>query len=274
VPPTPINLLLILGSAAVAIVYGTHGPVHVLIVVGFAAAAVAVIIQAAPPEGAPIVPDKIDERDTEHVLTIGAYFGVLTVGAIALLVAFVWPFGSLALLAVAAVWVVAWWPRLLRTASLTTSIWIERDPATVFSFVSNLENEPKFWPVVERIEKLTPGPIGPGTQFSARATLPASHGIGPQIFEGIEQIIEYEPDRRFTSSVTSGIHANFDEVTFDPVDNGTLVTHHFQFVFSYSTAVIGSILIFGGTANRELMTNRTVGWARAKEILESDGQAT
>jgi len=151
---------------------------------------------------------------------------------------------------------------------------IERDPATVFAFVSNLENEARFQPNVERVEKLTPGPIRAGTQFSARARLPASGGIGERVFDGIDEIVDYEPNHRLTSRTASGSHFNLDVKTFVPVSNRTLVTHRFQAESSYSAAMLGATLRFGPAAIRLLKANRTVAWTRAKEILESDGQTT
>lgn len=215
-PPLPVSLLLILAVAGMTIVYGTYVPVHELLTVAFLGAAVAVIIRAAPREGDPPT-EQIDERGTERVVTIGAYAGALAVGALALLIAFVWPSVGLAVLGVVALWVIVWWPRWLRTYSLTSQITIARNPAAVFSFVSDLENEPRYWPTVERIERLTPGPIGPGTRFSAHVRLPASLGIREMVMDAVEEIVDYEPNQRFTSRVASGLQYNFDVVTFEQV---------------------------------------------------------
>jgi polyketide cyclase/dehydrase/lipid transport protein len=272
VPPMPVNLLLILAAAGIAIVFGQNTSVHVLLVIAFLAAAVAVIIRVTPPDAIP--PDLIDVRGTDRDLTIGAYAGALTAGAVALLIAFVWTSGALALLGLVAVWVIVWWPRWLRTFTLTTHIVIGRDPATVFGFFSNLENWPRFQTVVEHVEKLTPGPIGPGTQFSSRARLPESVRVRWHVFEGIEEIVDYEPNHRVTSRTSSVPDFNFDVKTFDEVSSRTLVTHRFDFVHPYSTAVTAGLVIYGRTTNRLLRTNRDEAWARAKEILESDEQAT
>ncbi len=164
--------------------------------------------------------EQIDERATERLLKLGVYAAVLGVGGVALAIANVSTPGALALLGIVALWVVAWWPRWLRTFTVTSTVVIERDPATVFAFVSNLENEARFQPNVERVEKLTPGPIRAGTQFSARARLPASGGIGERVFDGIDEIVDYEPNHRLTSRTASGSHFNLDVKTFVPVSNG------------------------------------------------------
>jgi hypothetical protein len=47
---------------------------------------------------------------------------------------------------------------------------IDRAPAEVFDFCSDLTNEAKWNPDVERVEKLTDGPVGVGTRFDAKWT--------------------------------------------------------------------------------------------------------
>jgi hypothetical protein len=263
----PVNLLLILAAGAAAVAFGTYPLAHQLLTVGFVAAAVAVMIRAAPAGTKPT--DPIDEREAERILAISAYAGACAVDAVALLVAFLWPSLALLVIGITAVWVVAWWPRGLRTNTLTSKIAIRRDPAAVFAFVSDFENEPKYWAMVEQVEKLTPGPIGAGTQFRTRVRLPASLGFGETVIVAIEEIVDFKPDHRFTARVASGMHYNFDVWTFDPISDGTLVTHKFDFLHSYATAVLAATLIFGPSSNRLLRASRVAAWARAKQILES-----
>jgi hypothetical protein len=267
----PLNLLLILGAGAVVVVFGTYGPVHELLTVGFLVAAVAIMIRAAPEGTKPT--DPIDELEAERILTISAYAGALAVAAVALLVAFLWPAVALAVIGITALWVVGWWPRGVRTNTLTSKIAIRSDPAAVFAFVSDFENEPKYMAMVEQVEKLTPGPIGAGTQFRTRVRLPASLGM-ETVMVAVEEIVDFKPDHLFTARVASGMHYNFDVLTFDPISDGMLVTHRFDFLYSYATAVLATTLIFGASSNRILRANRAANWARAKQILESDGQAT
>jgi hypothetical protein len=44
----------------------------------------------------------------------------------------------------------------------------DRAPTEVFDFCSDLTNEAKWNPDIERVEKLTDGPVGLGTRFEAR----------------------------------------------------------------------------------------------------------
>ncbi len=264
----PVNLLLILAAGAGAVIFGHYGPVHWLLVFAFLVAAVVVIIRVGPPANPS---DPIDVRETDRVLAITAYASALAVGAIALLIAFVWPVWALALLGLVALWVIAWWPRWLRTFTLTTHTVIERDPATVFAFISNLENEPRFQPMVEHVEKLTPGPIGPGTRFRGRTRYPQSVMTRQRVFESTEEIVDYEPNLCVTSRTSSVPDFNFDVKTFDEVAGGTVVTHRFEFVHPYSTAVTAGLVLFGSATDRLFRTNRATAWTRVKEILENDG---
>lgn len=46
------------------------------------------------------------------------------------------------------------------------------------------------------------------------------------------------------------------------------MTHRFEFLHSYSTAVMGATVLFGESSNRLMKTNRAAAWTRAKQILE------
>ena len=274
-PPMPANLLAIVAAAGVVIFYdNTPGIrdglpgwwVPSLAVTAFLSALI-VMAQAAPKDG--VAPTgAVDEREAERVLTIGGYAGVIALAAIAFLLAIWWPFWALALLVLVAAWVIAWWPPALRVQNITSEVSVARDPAAVFEFVSNLENDPRWWTMTEVAEKLTPGPIGRGSQFRMRARMPASAGRPEYLYEGVEEIVDYMPSHRLVSTMATGLHGNHAEVTFDPIPNGTLVTHRFQFVYSYATAVTGVTVMFGRSGEREVKANRAAAWTRAKQILE------
>jgi uncharacterized protein YndB with AHSA1/START domain len=271
----PANLLAILAAAAVVIFYDNTPGVRDSLsswwmpsLAGTAfVGALLVMAQAAPKDGvAPTGP--VDEHEAERILRVSGYAGVIALAAIAFLLAIWWPFWALALLVLGAAWVIVWWPPALRVHNITSEASIARDPAAVFEFVSDLENDPRWWTMCEVAEKLTPGPIGRGSQFRMRARMPASAGRPEYLYEGVEEIVDYVPSHRFATTVATGIHRNFAEVTFDPIPNGTLVTHRFQMVYSYATAVTGVIVMFGGSGERELRANRADAWTRAKQILE------
>jgi uncharacterized protein YndB with AHSA1/START domain len=50
-------------------------------------------------------------------------------------------------------------------ATFSTAVYIESPPAVVFEALGNLEAAAKWMPGLVGIEKLTPGPLGPGSEF-------------------------------------------------------------------------------------------------------------
>jgi len=174
---------------------------------------------------------------------------------------------GLIILGVAAAWVLLWSPRALRQVGIRTKVVIQRDPSVVFAFISDFENEPKYLPGME-VEKITTGPIRSGTQFRSRFQMP--NGI---TFEGIEEIVDFEPPTRLTSRVASGLRPNVDVITIEPVSNGTLLKYRFETELTYPNAIIGLGLLRWLT-NIELWNRRRAAWARVKQILESGQPST
>lgn len=50
-------------------------------------------------------------------------------------------------------------------STFSTAVYIESPPAVVFEAICNLENAGQWMPGFVGIEKLTPGPLGPGSEF-------------------------------------------------------------------------------------------------------------
>lgn len=198
------------------------------------------------------------------------------VGGVSLALAVISPNLALAVLLIAAGWVVYWAPQATRRYVLSSTVVINRDPGTVFAFVSDGTNAPKYQYTYDlTVEKLTKGPIGVGTRFGSHVNLRA--GIDPVrrnfARDGIEEILEFEPNRKLVSTVTSGRQDNRDETTFEEVPGGTRVTQRFEYLFSYSGAVLGARLR-NRELDRRLQAKRVVHWNRAKEILEGQQPVT
>src|SRR5260370_20884435 len=91
--------------------------------------------------------------------------------------------------------------------------------------------------MVESVEKITSGPIGPGTQSRARVR------VGPnRVWEGIGEVIEYEPNSRMKSRVI-GKTPNLEVVTFEPAPGGTLLQHRFESEINYNSALFGTVFL-------------------------------
>jgi hypothetical protein len=91
---------------------------------------------------------------------------------------------------------------------------IERPTEEVFDFVADECNEPRFNPQMTQAEKISPGPIGVGTQFRAVIA-----GAGEMTIE----FTGYDRPRRLASTT----HLSSMDITgvlfFEPVPEGTLL---------------------------------------------------
>jgi uncharacterized protein YndB with AHSA1/START domain len=207
----------------------------------------------------------IDEAGVNRGATTMAYGVDLLIDSLAFQLAIARPVAGLILLGAAATWLVVWTLRSIRSSSISSSVVINCDPATVFSFVANDENQPRYISMVESVEKITDGPIGPGTQYRGRVRL------GPaKVFEAVTEIVEYELNSRLTSRVLAQ-SPNLDVFTFEPVANGTLMTLRFESETSYINSLFGVAALRWNEKHR-ILTKRNESWARLKQILEG-GQA-
>ena len=92
---------------------------------------------------------------------------------------------------------------------------IHRPVHEVFDFVADDRNEPRYNPRICGAEKLSPGPIGPGTRFRAEAvTLGRTTGM-------TIQYTAYERPGRLASSIHMPAADIVGTLRFDPVPNGT-----------------------------------------------------
>lgn len=92
---------------------------------------------------------------------------------------------------------------------------IARPVEEVFDFVADERNEPLFNPRMVRAEKVSPGPIGPGTRFRAEIK-----SMGRTAATTIETT-GYERPRRLASTTRMSTMDIEGVLLFDPVDGGT-----------------------------------------------------
>ena len=216
-------------------------------------------LSLAPKPGQPFDVRRFERQGRSILLALA-----FVVGAVVLLVAAATsPTVGLFIVGVAALWVLLWTPTLLRRVQVETSAVIQRDPATVFSFVADAQNLPLYVPTVLSVEKLTEGPISPGTQFHSKMQLtPAT------TTEAIAQIVDYEPHRRMTSRVISGATPNLDVITFTPADGGTLLRARFESEVSFNLALVGAAFRIP-RARRQIMAAQQSSWLSLKHVLEN-----
>jgi polyketide cyclase/dehydrase/lipid transport protein len=193
------------------------------------------------------------------LVLVGIYFAI---DSFALLYAIVSPGAALVIGGAAAAWVVLWSLPQPRKSSVSSSYVVNRSPDVVFSFLADSRNDPKYQPDIESVELVTPEPIGPGARFKYQVRLRNTIALG------IEEIVDYEPNRRLTTRAASARHPNLAELTFEPVEGGTLVTNRFEFERSIASALMGGWFRQPST-NRMVLERRRAGQARIKQILES-----
>jgi uncharacterized protein YndB with AHSA1/START domain len=205
------------------------------------------------------------ERQGRSILLAVAF----VIGPVALLAAAITsPTVAVLIIAVVAVWVLIWTPSWLRRVNIETTVLIQRDPAAVFSFVADSRNQPLYASTVQSVEKITDGPVGPGTQFRTKVQVtPAT------TWEAIGGIVDFEPNRRLTFRVVSVRDPNLDVFTFTPADGGTVLKHRFESEISFNLALIAAAFRIP-QARRQMAASSQTGWIKLKQILESEPPKT
>jgi uncharacterized protein YndB with AHSA1/START domain len=99
------------------------------------------------------------------------------------------------------------------------SVFINRPPDEVFRFVSDVEKWDQWAGEMVEVRKISEGPVGVGTTFSAAVKF-----LG-QRSDSEQEITEYEPGNRLGIRVSSGPVAGSTAVfSFESVEGGTKVT--------------------------------------------------
>jgi hypothetical protein len=86
----------------------------------------------------------------------------------------------------------------MEMAGFKQSVVINRPVDQVFSFVSDLENDPP-WTAVAEMRRTSPGPLGVGTTFRQRDRI-----LGRRLDLSLE-VVGYEPNHRITLKTTSDL---------------------------------------------------------------------
>jgi uncharacterized protein YndB with AHSA1/START domain len=144
-------------------------------------------------------------------------------------------------------------------AQIEGEITIGRPVETVFDFVADQTNEPRYNPSMVRAEKATAGPIGRGTRFRSAVR------TGRRTAEMTIELTAYDRPRLLASSTTME-QADIDyTLTFDPVPEGTRMAWSGQMRPKGALRLLGPVIPWLG--NRQ--ERRT--WASLKGHLEGSG---
>jgi uncharacterized protein YndB with AHSA1/START domain len=102
---------------------------------------------------------------------------------------------------------------------ISGEIVIARPIEEVFELLADARNEPLYNPRIRKAEKISPGPIGPGTRFEQTAR--AIGRTGQMMIE----ITEYVPPRRLSLSTRSSVMRVHGTDTFESLVGGTRVRY-------------------------------------------------
>ena len=94
-------------------------------------------------------------------------------------------------------------------------ITIHRPVETVFDFVADETNEPRYNPSMLRAERISDGPIGTGTRFATELKT-----MGRAMAMTVE-FTRFERPQLLASTTRSWAMQTEGELTFEPVDGGT-----------------------------------------------------
>ncbi len=98
------------------------------------------------------------------------------------------------------------------------SVVINRSIEEVFAFVTDVEKWPQWRAEVVEVKKSSEDPVGVGTTFSG-----VGRFLGRRL-ENINEVTQYEPNRKFGFKTTSGpVSMQFTD-TFESVEGGTKVS--------------------------------------------------
>ena len=137
-----------------------------------------------------------------------------------------------------------------------------RSPAEMFDFLAYPRNEPEYNPLIVRAQKLTPGPIGPGTRFSQRTQKFGRTG------EVTIDLVDADRPGRLTWRIESpGMHVDGEE-TITGTSDGSTVHWVWDFRARGALRLLGPV---GGLAGRRM--ERRV-WSDMQRYLDGQERST
>jgi hypothetical protein len=135
-------------------------------------------------------------------------------------------------------------------------ITIVRPVDVVFDFVADERNEPRYNPRMLLAEKISDGPIGPGTRFRAQTT---------SMGRAVEMVIEwttYERPGRLGSSTHLSTMDIAGTLTFDPVPDGTRMQWSWELKPRGFIRLITPLIALMGERQEKAI------WTNLKHLLE------
>jgi Polyketide cyclase / dehydrase and lipid transport len=144
-----------------------------------------------------------------------------------------------------------------RLADIEGEILIGRPMEDVFDFVADERNEPLYNPLIVSVEKLTAGPVGPGTRYWA-----TTRAISRTIAMTIETT-GYKRPLLLASSTQMSPMSIHGTLTFEPVPDGTWLR------WSWQVHPHGLLRLLTPAIIRRGRRQELAAWASLKRYLEA-----
>lgn len=138
----------------------------------------------------------------------------------------------------------------------SNEVMIRRSREDVFAFVSNLENVPRWNYAIEETKKTSDGPVGVGTTYLQRRTLPSPS-------EEQFVITAFAPEERLAIQGDLGPLTGTMTYVFEETDGGTRLTNTAD-LHARGMGAAAVALIAGGRIREAVAANLRV----LKELLE------
>ncbi len=149
----------------------------------------------------------------------------------------------------------------MQMARITGEIVIAAPVGQVFDMVADERNEPRYNPRIARAEKTSPGPVGPGTRFTAQP-----RGMGATGVMTVE-ILDYDRPRRLVTSIRSSYLDVDGTLTFDQADGGTRMRWAWHMRLRGAMRVLSPVVRAIGPRWEQR------NWAGLKQFMESRREA-
>jgi len=170
------------------------------------------------------------------------------------------PLGFL-LLAALVGYLAYWLPESHRRVVIEAEALIAASAEDVFALATDPVAAPHLLPGTT-VEAETAGPPRIGSRYRGRVRISLAR------FQATDEIVEYQPVRRFAERTLSGAPYNLTRLTFEPAPQGTLIRYEHVGVLSLANAILGGGLRRGAT-RKQILTLRQDWFQALRSRLET-----
>ena len=145
-------------------------------------------------------------------------------------------------------------------ATITESVEIKLSADKVFAYTTEARSWPKWQSMLPEAEQTSQGEVKVGTTFKGLVRL---MGL---TMKWTAEVTQYEPNRRWAKTITSGSIVNKEGLVCEPSETGT------KFTITYDMNVSGFMRLFSPMIVRAMRKETKTSVGNLKRLLE--GQST